>query len=193
MQIDNLALDSSEGVEHRLERSLNDLAERSRQQSWNVLLQALDYYNSLPPAKDLGSWRPSDLLSELLGRWSLDVDVSTDNITHYKWLKHPYRKIGDASSKLVDATGLMVCDHPAVAHSHLTAWEYSCAKSCAKPLYHEIQQDVDGHRRHYGRILLPLFEDGRVTRLLTASQQIHETKSFEQPPRESLDKTCRLH
>ncbi len=91
------------------------------------------------------------------------VDTSFDDPNDFIMCNHPERPNPGFGAEL---TGRKLSEFPNKMHSKSLVLEYLRCKRWRNPLYHEIDQVINGVARHYTRLLLPLVsEDGEVTRI----------------------------
>lgn len=130
------------------------------QEYWHALMtdgrvHAADFN----PACDLGN--PEDL-----GVTISHIDVDVDNPWHYRFTSYNGRYFNWMSGKCLAEFPLPpVVDDCAVEY-------YEC-KSAGRPVAHHIQHDLNGFRRDYLRLLLPLSgKDGSLTGLVSVGRHL---------------------
>ena len=143
--------------------------------SANALIPMLKFYNELSIRGPVTTerWVPSTSLSQFVARWVMPIDSTNSDPIHFIWLDHQYSWRKVASNLWINATNMMVKDHPSKTHAMLCAWEYAQAKYEQSPVFHEVQQSVCGKQRHYAKAIVPLFDKtGNVIKLLNFSQPL---------------------
>lgn len=80
--------------------------------------------------------------------WVQNIDVSAESPLGFVWHRHTGLTFGDLSGKVVGS----------LKNRHLReacAIEYTAAKLTGVPVYHLIEQTVDGMHREYARLIIP--------------------------------------
>jgi hypothetical protein len=80
--------------------------------------------------------------------WIQNIDVSADSPLGFVWHRHTGLTFGDLSGQTVGS----------LRNRHLReacAIEYTAAKLTRVPVYHLIEQTVDGMHREYARLIIP--------------------------------------
>ncbi len=91
------------------------------------------------------------------------VDTTSEDPNNFIMRMHPDRPNPGFGKELTDR---FLSEFPNKLHSKSLVLEYLRCKRWRIPLYHEIDQVINGVARHYTRLLLPLVsETGEVTRI----------------------------
>ncbi len=134
----------------------------------DTLLDFLHYYwsalkvgtSQVPKSSD---FKVEEILQPAAREYTGWIDTSPDDpryfvIHHHPTLRAPGIGEGYGNIRLLDLANKM--------HTNSLILEFLRCKRWKTPLYHEIDQRIDGIRRHYTRLLLPLAdEDGKVSRI----------------------------
>jgi hypothetical protein len=131
-------------------------------------LDMLYYYWSALEAGSAGIPRVSDfkpeivltLTGENIVGWN---DVSRNNPQDFVMNSHPDNPVSRFGAALANKR---ITEFPNKLHAKSLVLEYFRCKHWKVPLYHEIDQVIDGIARHYTRLMLPLADDaGAVTQV----------------------------
>jgi len=125
---------------------------------WNTLSRA---NNGTPLVSDFDLERIAPRADDAFLSW---VDATPEDPRYFLMARHPKSPIPGMGMEL---SGKRLMDIPNPMHAQSTFIEYLRCKRWRTPMFHEIEQILDGYQRHYYRLLLPLAnERGEVTRIV---------------------------
>lgn len=143
---------------------MNTFAEREA----GTHLDILHYYWSSFQIDEAGApsfsdFHPDDVLSAA-GTCKVGwIDTTADDPNNFVMRDHPENPIRGFGREL---DGKILADFPNKMHAKSLVLEYLRCKRWKVPLYHEIDQVINGVARHYTRLMVPLLdESGTVTRI----------------------------
>jgi hypothetical protein len=125
------------------------------------------YWSSLQIEKDglpkISEFHPGEILPDA-GKCKVGwIDSSVEDPNNFRMRDHPHNAIQGLGEEL---SGKFLAEFPNKMHAKSLVLEYLRCKRWRVPLYHEIDQVIDGIGRHYTRLMLPLIdESGMVTRI----------------------------
>jgi len=115
-------------------------------------------------------WEPDDDVVTTL------IDVSPPNPFHYRFKSHHLKYFRWMMEK-------PLAEFPHREIMNACSLEYHSCKADAEPVGHHISHDLNGFRRDYVRLLLPLTDSsGHVSALACVSRHLHSTTPAGSPP-----------
>ena len=94
------------------------------------------------------------------------IDTTAETPGDFVILHHPASPVAGWGTEL---GGKTLADYPNAMHAKSLALEFRRCKKWKVPLYHEIDQVIDGIAHHYTRLMVPLVDEaGTVTRIVYA-------------------------
>jgi hypothetical protein len=124
-------------------------------------------------------WGPGDDVVTTL------IDVSPSSPFHYRFMSHNLKYFRWMTDR-------RLTDFPHREIVDACALEYHACKAAAEPAAHHISHDLNGFRRDYLRLLLPLTDRwGRVSALACVSQHLDSPVPAGSPPSTPAGSTTR--
>lgn len=157
----------------RILYDMNAFAEKEEASHLDILHY---YWSSLQLDEDslpkISEFRIHDVLPESARNSVAWIDTTAEDPNKFVLREHPDRPHPGFGKELTDK---FVSDFPNRLHAKSLVLEYLRCKRWRIPLYHEIDQVINGVARHYTRLLLPLVsETGEVTRLYYGYRTVAE-------------------
>lgn len=91
------------------------------------------------------------------------IDTTPEDPNNFIMQDHPNNRIAGLGREL---SGKVLSEFPNKMHAKSLVLEYLRRKRWKVPLYHEIDQVINGVARHYTRLMVPLVDEaGNVTRI----------------------------
>ncbi len=125
------------------------------------------YWSSLQIEKDglpkISEFHPGKILPNA-GKCKVGwIDSSAEDPNNFVMRDHPDNPIQGFGREL---SGKVLAEFPSKMHAKSLMLEYLRCKRWKVPLYHEIDQVINGIGRHYTRLMVPLVDQtGTVTRI----------------------------
>jgi len=101
----------------------------------------------------LGSFRPFEIFPQAVLDSISWVEVDDENAENFVLRNHHGGTMQDVYGSV---EGLRFRDYPNRIHRRETIRDYQLCKKLKRPLYHDINQVLDGACRRYTRIMMPL-------------------------------------
>lgn len=151
-------------VQIRILYDFNAFAEKESGSHLDVLHY---YWSTLQLDKDnlpkISDFHPEEILPASARNNVAWIDSSASDPNNFIMRAHPERPNPGFGAEL---SGRTLRDFPNKMHANSLVLEYLRCKRWKIPLYHEIDQVINGVARHYTRLALPLVSDsGEVTRI----------------------------
>jgi hypothetical protein len=151
-------------VQVRIPYDMNAFAEKETASHLDILHY---YWSSLQlddvSVPKISEFHIEDVLPESARNYVAWVDTSSEDPNNFIMRRHPQRPNPGFG---VELTNRNLSEFPNKMHSKSLVLEYLRCKRWRSPLYHDIDQVINGVARHYTRLLLPLVsESGEVTRI----------------------------
>ena len=151
-------------VQVRVLYDMNAFAEREAHSHLDILHY---YWSSLQIGRDTlpnyNEFRPSEVIPSRASGGVGWVDSAAEDPNFFVMHDHPVNPVSGLGREL---NGKFLSQFPNKMHAKSLVLEYLRCKRWKVPLYHEIDQVIDGVGRHYTRLMLPFVDDrGIVTRI----------------------------
>ncbi len=160
-------------------RSLYSLEAIADREKGSVIEQLYGYWEALPPGwhglPNIRDCQPKFVLPPHLADQICCLDTSSDNPLNYLVREHAASTIPGFG---IELAGRPLCDRPELdMDTTACAIEFLYCKRERTPMYHEIEQILDGLKRHYTRIMVPVENDsGDVRRIYFAMREMQPAK-----------------
>lgn len=113
---------------------------------------------------------PQELLPDSLRVYTAWVETETANPFNFVVRNHP------SLSAWANQSDLRLSEIGSKMNAKSCAAEYLNCKNVRRPLYHEIEQTIEGNSRHFTRLLLPVIDNtNSVTKLIYAVRMFSAT------------------
>ena len=160
-------------------RSLYSLAAFRNREKATPLFRLYEYWSALPRGPQglpfQGGFRPEADLSEELAAQVCSIDTSANDPLDYIIVRQAPSTLRGYGTELA---GRPLCDRRQTdMDTTACAVEFLFCKHERRPMYHEIDQILDGLKRHFTRIMLPVENDaGMVETIHYATRDLHRVR-----------------